>query len=225
MENIDTRFKSIVRSYYLHIPEHIEKELVLGEIYDFRNKCVNSEMIDPDVAVFIWWYTLRMAWSKTNTRYTLPKSLSEYEFEVTRHRNFNSEQKRFLTSEIIGVLERLTPEAELLKLLKDYFETLPETPATPQGVEVESAEVVNEKTKHPKTVKKEQDYYNYTDYYIKLRKCVNPNYNQNKAIEKTLENFNIGERTLGRALEANTEILDKFGQQKSISKKYPYVKY
>ena len=100
MENIDTRFKSIVRSYYLHIPEHIEKELVLGEIYDFRNKCVNSEMIDPDVAVFIWWYTLRMAWGKTNTRHTLPKAMSEYEFEVTRHRNFNSEQKRFLTSEI-----------------------------------------------------------------------------------------------------------------------------
>ena len=105
------------------------------------------------------------------------------------------------------------------------FEIVDKLPATAQGDKDKKAEVLDENPKHPKTVRKEQNYYNYTDYYIKLRKCVSPNYNQNKAIEKTLENFNIGERTLGRALEANTESLDKLGLQKSVSRKYLYVKY
>jgi hypothetical protein len=79
--------------------------------------------------------------------------------------------------------------------------------------------------KHGKTIKKEQDYCHYTDFYIKLRKSVSPVYNREAAIIKTLKDMDISEDTLGRALNANDEILIKFGQIKGNHKKYPRIKY
>ncbi len=88
-----------------------------------------------------------------------------------------------------------------------------------------AVEVKGQVKKHAKTVKKEQDYYRYTQYYLDLRKSVNPPYNRESAIKKTLKEMSISEDTLGRALNENHQILVKFGHKKNYFTKYSRIKY
>jgi hypothetical protein len=81
--------------------------------------------------------------------------------------------------------------------------------------------------KHPKTKKKEKDYYDYTDKYIKLRKSANPFFNREQAIEKVMSEFKISDRTLGRALDANSATMEKygFGRKENKKQKFRFVKW
>lgn len=81
------------------------------------------------------------------------------------------------------------------------------------------------KKKHAKTIQAEENYVNYTKNYIDLCKSVNPSYNRERAIEATLSKFNISEKTLGRAFDANRDLLIKFGHKEEIFKNKSRIKW
>lgn len=76
-----------------------------------------------------------------------------------------------------------------------------------------------------KTIQAQKNYVVYTNKYIDFCKCVRPNYSRERAIQATLKEFGISEKTLGRAFDANKETLIKFGHQENKFKKYPRVKW
>lgn len=105
-------------------------------------------------------------------------------------------------------------ETEIYK----YFPTL----NVSKNVTSTGAKVPN---KNPKTIQKEKNYFAYTSEYVELRKSVKPNYNRERAIEAVLKKFDISEKTLGRAFDANRETLIKFGHIEKRFKAFSLVKW
>jgi hypothetical protein len=113
--------------YHLYCHENIEHEMFLDEIYDFRNLCSKSGLIDPYVGVSIWFNTLVYSWDKDDSprkKYDSKELLSDYKFEIEKRQNFDIEQKRFLTGSIISFLQKYVYDSEFLTVLKTEFEKM-----------------------------------------------------------------------------------------------------
>lgn len=106
-----------------------------------------------------------------------------------------------------------------LELKKRLFGNNADNPPPPVATSTEAKEP------NPKTVKKEKDYFTYTNKYVDLCRSVKPIYNRERAIEAVLREYGISERTLSRALDANSETLLKFGHEEKNFKKFSRVKW
>lgn len=103
-------------------------------------------------------------------------------------------------------------------------------PATPPPASTEAALVpppIEDKPqkRSAKTIQAQKNYVEYTNMYIKLCKSVNPCYSRERAIRKTIDEYAISERTLGRAFDDNSETLQKYGHKKETFKVFSRVKW